>query len=341
MKILTTLFLLIVSNSIFAQVVFTVDNFSKDYYGKVAIEDTSEVFSKGWVAIFDTKTNKQLVKVTSDELALELHEGKVVANIKELHYGEQSLIMYDDYNFDGRRDLAIEDGQNSCYHGPSYKVYLATKKGFAYSKDFTKLAQDYCGMFDIDSSNKIISTMTKSGCCWHQYSEFVVENNKPKAIKIVEDDQTDFPYGIHSEEIWNGKKMVKTAHRTIDLEQEGIKIVLSFTAEQNDKQVVLFNINDRTLNYALVQKDGTVEFSYPIETVYQNPDFKFDTAQTTRYVSFVNKNARYRIYEDKDGKVGIEIGVGNKDYMWLGLDGSKQGSLDELLRVKLDNVVIR
>src|SRR6266498_5889224 len=120
MRTLTTILLTILTTLTFAQKIFTVDNFSKGYYGKIQISDTSEVFSKGWVAIYDRKTNKQIIKVVSDELALTLHKGKAVANIKSLPYGEQSLIMYDDFNFDGKKDLAISDGQNSCYHSPSF-----------------------------------------------------------------------------------------------------------------------------------------------------------------------------------------------------------------------------
>jgi len=49
-------------------------------------------------------------------------------------------------------------------------------------------------MFEVDPKGKRIHTMTKSGCCWHQVSEYIVENNNPKAISIVEDDQTTSPY---------------------------------------------------------------------------------------------------------------------------------------------------
>ena len=163
---------------------FTVEDFSEDYVGIVYISDTAEVFSEGWVAIFEKKSKNQIIKVESEELAFTLHNGKLLAGVKELPYGEQSLIMYEDYNFDGKKDFAIMDGQNSCYHGPSFQIYLATENGFEYSEDFTELAQVYCGMFDIDYNEKQISTMTKSGCCWHQYSTFVVENNRPVAIEI-------------------------------------------------------------------------------------------------------------------------------------------------------------
>lgn len=336
MRTLTTILLTILTTLTFAQKVFTVDNFSKEYYGKVQISDTSEVFSKGWIAIYDHKTNKQIIKVVSNELALELHDDKVVANIKELPYGEQSLIMYDDFNFDGKKDFAICDGQNSCYHGPSFKIYLSTPNGFLYNKDFTKLAQEYCGMFDIDAQAKRIYTMTKSGCCWHKSTEFMVINNKPQAIKIVTDEQ-DLPFNTTTEETWNGKSMVKRTVKTIDVEQEGIEVILSFKVPANDKQIILYNINDRMLYYALVKKDSSVEFSYPIEAVYQSHDFTFDSTSSDLTVTFKNKNSTYNVYEQSN-KIGIIINVDGKIYDWPGDLNTKKGSLDRLRKVKLDNV---
>ena len=82
-----------------AQTTFIVDNFSKDFYGKVFIKNTKEVFSPGWVAIFTKKTNKKIIEVFSIELTYTLHEGKILANIQELPYGEQSQIIYDDFQF--------------------------------------------------------------------------------------------------------------------------------------------------------------------------------------------------------------------------------------------------
>ena len=69
----------LISKSAFCQTTFVVDNFSKDYLGKLYIADTTEVFSKGWVAVFDKKTKKQLIKISSDELTFTLHKGKVLA----------------------------------------------------------------------------------------------------------------------------------------------------------------------------------------------------------------------------------------------------------------------
>lgn len=114
------------------------------------------------------------------------NEGKIETNILELPYGKQSIIIFEDFNFDGIKDLAIMNGQYSCYHGPSFVVYLEIDSKLEFSSEFTQLAQEYCGIFQVDYETKTIHTMTKSGCCWHQFSEFKIKNNKPIPIKIIE-----------------------------------------------------------------------------------------------------------------------------------------------------------
>src|SRR5262245_33092173 len=109
---------------------YRVDEFSEDYYGIVHIESEVDFYKKGWIAIYDKRTNKELIKVFSDKISLDLHEGKIKANILELPYGEQSLIIYDDFNFDEIKDFAIRDEQISCYGGPSFNVFLFQNGGF-------------------------------------------------------------------------------------------------------------------------------------------------------------------------------------------------------------------
>jgi len=45
-------------------------------------------------------------------------------------FGTAALLIYEDFDFDGRRELAIMDGQNSCYHGPSFRIFLRRGRGF-------------------------------------------------------------------------------------------------------------------------------------------------------------------------------------------------------------------
>ncbi len=334
---LVVLSLLCISQAAFSQITFNVNNFSPDYYGKITVEDTSDVFMKGSVAIYNKKSGKQLIKVKSNELAFDHPEGKVQANIKELPYGEQSVIMYDDFNFDGIKDFAIMDGQESCYHGPSFTIFLGGEVGFLRSKEFTKLAHDYCGMFDIDTVRKTIHTMTKSGCCWHEFSEFIVESNKPKAVKVVEEDAQNLPYVILTEKTWDGKKMVKSVTKNLDTAD--LTIFLSFKVIKNGKHVLLFAHNQQ-LNYALLDTNQNVEFSYPIETDEETPGFMFDTTKNNLSVTFQNKSANYHIYEGLN-KVGVEAITKGVLYAQDGDIRSKKGSLKDLLKMKLENLVIR
>jgi len=170
----------------YAQDKYTVKDLSNDYYGIIYVEIPNKSESPGWVAIYDKNSNNELIKVESENIYL----GKLVGIIKELPYEKQSLIIYEDFNFDNVFDFAIQDGHNSCYGGPSYKIYLADKDKFVYNDKFTELAQNYCGMFNVDHEKNIISNTTKSGCCWHEYSEFIVEKNTPKAVLVVTEDAT-------------------------------------------------------------------------------------------------------------------------------------------------------
>jgi hypothetical protein len=164
----------------------------------------------------------------------------------------------------------------------------------------------------------------------------VGQDIKPKAIKVVTDEQ-DMPFNTTTEEIWNGKTMVKKTVRTIDTDQEGVEVILSFNIPKNNKQIILYNINERMLYYALVRKDSSVEFSYPIEAVYQNPDFHFDSTTTNLGVTFKNKSVTYKVYEQPNG-IGITINTDGKSYNWIGDLNTKRGGLDRLRNVKLDNV---
>ncbi len=215
------------------------------------------------------------------------------------------------------------DGQNSCYHGPSFQVYLATGKGFQYSPDFTALAQEYCGMFDVDAKNKIISTMTKSGCCWHQFSEYKVASNSPYPIKIVEEEAS--PLGItwdYTEENLIKGEMVKSIYQTLAVEISKDDLLLSFEFE-NKKKMQIFK-NDTTLYYAFTDANNKIELLY-------NEDFKYSDKDNT--LTFSNKNTQYMVSDEK-----IQIKMQNKIIDMKSANNSKTGTLTKLKTLKLENV---
>lgn len=325
----------------FGQKTYEVQDFSKDYYGKVYIEKPSEGYSPGWIGIFGKKTNRQLIKLAVAELDSDTIEGKIRANLPELPYGEQSLIIYDDFNFDGIKDFAIKDGQNSCYGGPSFQIYLAgrMKGNFTLNKSFTRLAQDYCGMFETDAKEKKIKTSVKGGCCWHQFSEFIVVNNAPKAVKIVVE-EWGFPFNTVSTEIWNGKKMVKTATRTVAFKDGDVKILLSFKTVKEQSEVVLYSYRDE-LNYMFVNKSGDVSLAYPLDAEQEDPRFTLDSKENPTRLTFTNKNATYSIYETGNEKIGVEVETNGKRSEISGDLTSRNGSLRQLTGEKLTNVIIK
>lgn len=271
-----------------AQTTFIVDDFSDRYFGKVFIADTNAVFSKGWIAIFDKMTKKQLIKISSDELTYTTRDGNLASNIKELPYGEQSSIMYEDFNFDDKKDLALMDGQNSCYHGPSFQIYLAAGNGFKRSPAFTRLAREYCGMFDVDHKKKQISTMTKSGCCWHQYSDFIVENNKPIAKKIIEEglNVNGITWDI-IERIRVRGRMLTKEYSLLNVNDLNEKILYSFRFS-NKKRMWLIDLGN-TLTYVFTDKDEKVEL------LYVGP---FTFLKEENALVFNNGKTSYKIFQD-------------------------------------------
>ncbi|MEO8650536.1 MAG: hypothetical protein ABI539_15340 [Acidobacteriota bacterium] len=326
MKYLIIPILLFCANAAIGQSTFVVDDFSDRYFGKVYISDTSEVFSKGWVAIFDKRTKKQLMKVTADELSFDPDNPKIRSNVKELPYGEQSQIMYEDLNFDGKKDLALMDGQNSCYHGPSFQIYLAVRTGFVRSPAFTRLAQDYCGMFNVDHQTKKINTMTKDGCCWHQYSEFIVKNNRPVAVKIVEEGMN--PDGITRdlvEQTLVGGKMRRWQTRIFDAEEQ--KESTFYSIEFSNGKIMRLVKLDDTLIYVFTDKGNVVELIH---------DGAFKYSRTENVLSFTREKTTYRISTN-----GISIKT-SRNIIELKADArTLTGSFPDLLNAKLDNVTIQ
>jgi hypothetical protein len=310
---------------------------SPDLYGRIVRTNPDEVFSPGSVTIHRKRDGKQLIRVDSDELTLDLHEGRALANIRQLPYGEQSVIQYEDVNFDGVNDLAIMDGQNSCYHGPSFQIYLGVRGDpgkFVPSAPFTRLAQEYCGMFQVDHAKKLLQTMTKSGCCWHQHSTYRVIDGLPRPIDIVEQDLSTPGIEFTEEAKWDGRKMVKKRDTRIDLAALAEEVVFSFDVGKRDAKVVLFRACGDALAYALIRRDGHVDFLYPqarcsAEEATTKLAFRFESDALLRSLTFGNSSALYNVYENLEtDEVGIAIIQEKGTTNWKAIPGSEKGSLE-------------
>lgn len=325
------------SYPLWSQNTFKASDFSDKYYATIFLEEPNQVFSAGWIAVYDKQTDKELVKIESEELAASFSkDGEVTTNVQELPYGEQSLIICSDFNCDGIDDLAIQDGQNSCYHGPSYIIFIS-KNGILVEDDsLTRLAQEYCGMPQIDCVQKRAFVMTKSGCCWHQYQTYDLEKGVPRLIENIEENAFRFPFVTTTVSRWDseGKEESDITYSLNVLDED---VIFSFEIAKNKKKVYLIRISDSKLCYCLEKVDGTLEFIYP-----ENGDgvFQLATNKNLNALSFSNANATYTIY-NSPSKVGISVQIGGKAYDMPGVLLSRKGNISASDLQSFENVSIQ
>ena len=314
---------------------YQIQDFSDDYYAIIKSTNDADSETNSIVEIRDAKTKKTLISQPADiDIDYELDNSeahqlgdKISANVVSLPYGESSVLIYDDFNFDNKFDLAIKDGRYGCYGGPSYQVYLKQGRTFVHSEGFTELAQGNCGFFDIDEEKQTLHTMTKSGAAWHQYSDYKVINNKPVAVRIVEE---EYNYkGLLSilEKTRVNGKMVENQYQKLAMYEEGddsSRYVYGFDLD-NGKKMILDSYDEDHLYYAFADRDGKIE-------LYYDGQFIYDANQKT--LSFTNKPVVYEISSQ-----GIAVRTSNKNVLLKSKIGSMRGNLNNLALFK--NVKVR
>ena len=314
---------------------YQIQDFSDDYYAIIKSTNDADSETNSIVEIRDAKTKKILISQPADiDIDYELDNSeahqlgnKISANIVSLPYGESSVLIYDDFNFDNKFDLAIKDGRNGCYGGPSYQVYLKQGKTFVHSDSFTDLAQGNCGFFDIDEDTQTLHTMTKSGAAWHQYSEYKVINNKPVAVRIVEEEYNSKGLLSILEKTRVNGKMVENQYQRLAMYEEGdesSRYVYEFDLD-NGKKMILDSYDEDHLYYAFADKDGKIE-------LYYDGQFIYDAKQNT--LSFTNKPGVYQI-----NNKGITVKTSNKSVLLKAKIDSVGGNLDNLGR--FENVDVK
>lgn len=184
---------LLFSTSAFSQTMFDLKNASKYFDIRVKVEKCDDGYCNGKASFSFFKKNgsKPYQVIELDDTQIQLSQtGQPMTNISLL-YDDQSVVNVGDFNFDGMEDLAICNGPNGSYGGPAYNVYLSSRSAgkFVYSKEFSELGE-HLGMFSVDKKRKRLSTLDKSGCCYHIAEEFIVVNNKPFKVRSVEEDAT-------------------------------------------------------------------------------------------------------------------------------------------------------
>lgn len=321
---------------------YDVQDFSERYRATLEVQDNDEVFRAGIVRVFARGSATPLIEVASPELVLDTDPkgGKVKANVQQLPYGEQSVLIYEDFNFDGIKDLALMDGQNSCYHGPSYQVYLGSADGFEASPGFTELAQSNCGLFEVDAQAREIRTMSKDGCCWHQFAIYSVRDGEPLLEREIVEDATGASSGLAQETRYRdqGGKRVADKHYLWD-EDGGTaagerRILLEFRLAPAGKRiVVLTNGNEATPPYyAALGAQQRVDLLYPDA---EREAMDYDAAR--HVLSFDRGDTTYRIVGDAQGvPQRMEVVVRGKTQTLALQPGSVHGALQAVAQALSD-----
>lgn len=269
-----------------AQESYDLVDFSDEFSGKIIVDDNqenSDLETNCTLNIYEKKNGKLIFSKPALYSEYDIEDSKVKSNIKQIPYGEQSILIFEDFNFDGKEDIALRTGNYGCYGGPSFEIYLADKNGFTYNESFTELGSNYCGMFTVDNEKKQLQTMTKSGCCWHQFATYVVENNQVVPIEIVEESYSGIFAEYSVQKRVNGK-MVTSHYQEFPLENSDYEFTMVF---ENGKKMYLTKIyGGDQLGYIFTNADNVVE-------LFIDADFTFNKA--TQTLTFSNKSTIYEV----------------------------------------------
>jgi hypothetical protein len=188
MKKLFLGFLLLFSTSVLAQHRFELKDASRYFDIEVKVASCDEHSCKGPASFSFFKKGRtkpyQVIELPDTYVQMEGWKRPLV-NVSML-YDKQSVVNIGDFNFDGMEDVAICDGMNGSYNGPSYRIYLSSRAAgkFVYNSAFSRLGK-HLGMFMVDKAKKTLETFDKSGCCWHITERYAVVSNRP--VKIFEE----------------------------------------------------------------------------------------------------------------------------------------------------------
>ena len=209
--------LALLTSTAHAATTFNIPDASPQYSARITIEtcDASSCSGPAKVELFARPGNQPVQSFTTEDMQILLNEkAQPAVNVTQL-YSDQSAIIIADFNFDGSADLAIRNGNNSGYGGPSYDVYVynSTRKQFVPSDELTDLATSKLGMFQIDAKRKRLITYEKSGCCWHMTTEYAVVPRQGLVIThtLEEAMRTDgINIDVTTSDLVNGKMRSRT-----------------------------------------------------------------------------------------------------------------------------------
>lgn len=327
----------------------SISAFSSNYTASVTlrqpINSGDDYYSGAATITVFNQHHQSVVTVNSDDLFFDLKLGEASSNITELPYGEQSILIYRDMNFDGHKDLALMEGHYGCYGGPSFGIYLADGHGgFHRSDSYSALASDYCGMFQIDEKTQTLATMTKDGCCWHQFNTYAIKQGEPNLVQSVIEDIYTYPYErVLITHYQSGNPVKKVVEYHLDDDVLAKSMVFQFNLKGHpNKKVIILN-NQGRLDYLMLNGDE-VEYSSSLAAnrllQWQGGAQRTDMASSrlTSSVTFKWQQGRlsfqtgrtiYSIVDDGQ-RLGVEVKTADQTHFLNGDSQSKKGRLNAI-----------
>jgi hypothetical protein len=182
--------------------------------------------------------------------------------------------------------------------------------------------------------------MTKSGCCWHQFSTFDVVKHTPRLLEEVEEAlEPASPAYLRRET--RGRR-TSTEHLLLPPADSTSKLLLGFDlAGSGQKRVEVF-VTEGVLDYALVVgPERRVEFSYQLHVLGSSGErpkarpFTWNAAASE--LSFQNGAYRYVIHDGAQGP-SVSVHFRGKVVPLPGVEKSRQGTLQGLSIKDFENV---
>jgi len=164
MKIAIVIAVLALTTVSFGQRTFEIKDASKYFDLKIKVAKCDDQFCEGRAtfSFYKKGGTTPYQVITLPDTQIDISDGGPAVNTTML-YDKQSVIVVDDFNFDGMEDVALCNGANGAYGMPSFNVYLSNRAAgkFAYSPAFSEIAHGL-GMFDVVKDKKQLQTFNKS-----------------------------------------------------------------------------------------------------------------------------------------------------------------------------------
>jgi hypothetical protein len=174
-----------------------VQNASKHYDFRVNMKDECIpsrpggplCFLPAELVVLHKGTEQDVQRIDLDRIDLVLGEhGRLRADAAGM-YDWQGTLEIGDFNFDGREDFAVRNGEMGPYDSPTYCVFLYDPRQgrFVESDAFSQLTQENMGFFAVDTARRRLVVSSKSGCCDYATEEYAVVQGKLVLMESYEE----------------------------------------------------------------------------------------------------------------------------------------------------------